>query len=217
MGLADAGLEAVREFQTGLDATKRPSHVRYFCFTGTRQTTTTHVLIRPGALGRLQAVKVEREDGGDGTVVTWSGYVPSLQCLFVGGEHGTIYQDVVLAREMASVLGQPGRLAGIPEVVDVTLRRKVVEPDSDVHVTIDFGQKPIGGFDGVLTIDPVTVDPATGKVTSIALSIRQHDVKYTGAGLQKMSVLLTAPSSSGVLSSSPCETTCTANRQTSTN
>jgi phospholipase A1 len=197
LGLLKTGLDAARDFQKGLDVTKRPGHVRYFCFAGTRQTTTTHVLIRPAGQNRLQAAKVEREDGGDGTVATWGAFLPGFQSLFVGGEHGTIYQDDVLTRELASVLGQPGVLAGIPAVVDVTVRRKVVEPGADVHVTIDFGH-PVSGFSGVLTVDPVTIDPNTGAATNIGNPISQHDVSYTGAGMQKMTVILTAPTRDGV-------------------
>ena len=72
LGLVEANLKAAQRFHAALDISRRPSHVRYFSFAGTRQTTATHVILRSKG-ETLEAEKIEQEDGGDGTVPTWSG------------------------------------------------------------------------------------------------------------------------------------------------
>ena len=190
LGLVEANLAAASGFHSGLDLGKRPAGIRYFCFAGTRQKTTTHVLLR--GEHQLRGDAIEEEDGGDGTVPTWSAFLPRLERQFVGGEHGTIYQDYGLRSVLATLLGKPKTLAGVPPRVAVTVRDRVVEPDDEVHVTINFG-KSIFDFSGVLTVERAQVDPVTGKAKAFDAPIDQSPVTYRGAGMEYMSLTISAP------------------------
>jgi pimeloyl-ACP methyl ester carboxylesterase len=192
LGLVGGNLAATRRFRAALDLGRRPPNVRYFCFTGTRQTTATHVLVRPGTGTRLRPDKVEEEDSGDGTVPTWSGFLPGLQRQFVSGEHGTIYQTSGLRRVLATVLGKPGTLAGVPERVEVSVRDRVVEPGHIVHVIVAFPQN-VADFSGVLTIERAHTDPVTGKAIAFDPPRAVHPVTYKGLGMEVMSLVFDAP------------------------
>src|SRR5262249_44791272 len=155
-----------------LDVSKCPPDVRYFCFSGTRQTTPTHVILRSSG-SRLEPVKIEQEDGGDGTVPTWSSFLRSVQRMFVGGEHGTIYHNRSLRRALGTLVGKEGYLKGVPEQIEVSLREKVVEPSDLVHVVIAF-DTGIQDFSGVLTIERVQIDQATGRVLGFDPLLEVH-------------------------------------------
>ncbi|HLO18170.1 MAG TPA: hypothetical protein VK206_25285, partial [Anaerolineales bacterium] len=163
LGLSKVNLKAAQQFQKSLDINKRPPNIRYFCFSGTRHSTTTHLMIRLLDAGLSQAEKVEIEDGGDGTVPTWSSFILGFQRMFVGAEHATIFRDRNLRQAMATLLGKDGLLAGVPEKTQVSLRDKVLEPEDIVHVTISF-LGDIQDFSGVLTVELADINAATGDV-----------------------------------------------------
>jgi pimeloyl-ACP methyl ester carboxylesterase len=192
LGLVAANIDAARRFRTGLDLARRPSHVRYFCFAGTRQTTATHVLLRPAGGGMLRPDAVEEEDGGDGTVPTWSGFTSALQRQFVGGEHGTIYHNNGLRTALATLLGKPGVLAGVPAHVEVAVRDRVVEPGDAVHVMVGFSQV-VQDFSGVLTIERAQADPVTGMAVAFDPPQQLYPVAYKGVGMETMALLFDAP------------------------
>lgn len=197
LGLQQANLESASRFRAALDKGRAPAHVRYFCFAGTRQTTATFVSLKAKAQGALESWKSEQEDGGDGTVPTWSSFLPGVQRLFVGGEHGTLYQDDGLRRALANVLGKPGRLAGVPPKLEVSLREKVVNPDAIVHVSITF-PTGIAAFTGYLTIERAKIDSATGAVMALDPPEQVQRVEYKGLGLETMSLVFKAPHMRGV-------------------
>ena len=192
LGLVQGNLQAAQQFHTALDFTKRPPHVRYFCFAGTRQTTATHVLIRSDG-----PEKIEQEDGGDGTVPTWSSFLSGFQRLFVGGEHGTLYHNRGLRRALATLLGKEGYLKGVPKEVEVALREKVVEPQDLVHVAITF-DAAIQDFSGVLTLERVQLDQGTGQIEGFGAPVQVHPVEFKGLGLEIMSLVFEAPNIRGV-------------------
>ena len=197
LGLVQANLQVAQRFHAALDFAKRPGHVRYFCFTGTRHTTAAHVIIRSLGANRSEAVKIEQEDSGDGTVPTWSSFLTGLQRMFVGGEHGTIYHNRSLRRTLATLLGKEGYLKGVPNEIEVALREKVVEPEDLVHVAITFGTG-IQDFSGVLTIERAQLNPETGLVEGFGTPIKIHPVEYKGLGLETMSLVFEAPNMRGV-------------------
>ena len=49
---------------------------------------------------------------------------PNVQRMFVGGDHGTIYQNRYLRRALGTLLGKVGYLEGVPEEVEVSLRER---------------------------------------------------------------------------------------------
>ena len=187
-----ANIDAAKRFRAGLDLAKRPSHVRYFCFAGTRQTTATHVLLRPAGGGRLRPDAIEEEDAGDGTVPTWSGFTSTLQRQFVGGEHGTIYQNNALRTTLGTLLGKPGVLASVPAHVEVAVRDPVVKPGDAVHVMVGFSQV-VQDFSGVLTIERAQTDPASGKAVAFDPPQQVYPVSYKGLGMETMALLFQAP------------------------
>jgi pimeloyl-ACP methyl ester carboxylesterase len=192
LGLVAANIDAAKRFRSGLDLVRRPSHVRYFCFAGSSQTTATHVLLRPAGGGKLRPDAIEEEDGGDGTVPTWSGFASSLQRQFVRGEHGTIYQSNGLRTALATLLGKPGLLAGVPAHVEVAVRDPVVEPGDMVHVMVGFSQV-VQDFSGVLTIERAQTDPTTGMAVAFDPPQQLYPVAYKGLGMETMALLFQAP------------------------
>ena len=196
LGLVDANLAAAQRFRGGLDVGRRPKGVRYFSFAGTQQATATYVLIRDAPGARLKPEAIEDDDGGDGTVPIWSGFLSGFQRQFVGGEHGTIYQNNGLRHVLGTLLGKPGTLAGIPDQVQVAVRDKVVEPEDIVHLSISFG-KSVRDFSGVLTIERAQTDPVSGMATGYEPPQAVFPVEYKGLGMEAMSLSLTAPDMPG--------------------
>lgn len=192
LGLVDANMAAAERFRSRLDVARRPANVRYFSFAGTQQATATHVLIRAAKGTRLRPDAIEDDDGGDGTVPVWSGFLPGLQRHFVGGEHGTMYQNNQLRSVLGTLLGKPHTLAGIPDQVQVAVRDKVVEPGDTVHLSISFG-KSLRDFSGVLTVERAQTDPVSGVVLGFDPPFSVNPVQYNGLGMEAMSLTLTAP------------------------
>lgn len=196
LGLVEANLESARRFHACLDLAHRPAEVRYYCFAGTRQTTATHILVRPSARTGLRPYAIEEENGGDGTVPTWSGMLSGLERQFVGGEHGTIYRTYGLRRVLAILLGKPGVLAGVPDKVEVFLRDRVVEPEDQVHIIISF-EGSVGDFSGVVTLERAQVDQATGEVVALDPPHQVYPVAHQGLGMEGMSLVFIAPNLPG--------------------
>jgi pimeloyl-ACP methyl ester carboxylesterase len=196
LGLVDANLAAAQRFRSGLDVGRRPAGVRYFSFAGTQQATANHVLIRAATGTRLKPVAIEDDDGGDGTVPIWSAFLPGLQRHFVGGEHGTIYQDNQLRHVLGTLLGRPGTLAWIPGKVQVAVRDKVVEPSDVVHLSISFGTN-LRDFSGVLTVERAQTDSVSGIATGFEPPQAVYPVEYKGLGMEAMSLTLPAPDMPG--------------------
>jgi hypothetical protein len=196
LGLIAANLAAAERFRAGLDAARRPAATRYFCFAGTRQSTATHAVVRPSGAARLQPFGIEDKDGGDGTVPTWSGFLPGIERKFVGGKHSRIYQNEILRHVLAVILGKPGLLAGIPDHVEVAVRDAVVEPEDAVHVAIGLGRS-IQDFDGVLTVERAQTDPASGKAVGFDPPQSVYPLEYKGVGVEALSLTFKAPARPG--------------------
>lgn len=196
LGLVAANMQAAERFRAGLDLSRRPAHVRYFAFSGTQQSTATHLVIRPRGGNRLEANPIETDDGGDGTVPIWSAFLPDLERLFVGGEHGTIYKDNGLRHVLRRLLGKRDTLAGIPDVVQLSIRDKVVEPEDIIHLSISFG-KSIRDFSGVLTIERAQTDANDVPTGVYEPPQAVNPVQYKGLGMEAMSLTVTAPDMPG--------------------
>ena len=197
LGLVRENLEATIRFHAGLNYSNRPNNVRYFCFAGTRQATATHIMLHPLSNTRFEPVKIEQEDGGDGTVPTWSGFLPSIQRMFVGGEHGTLYQNRTLRRTLGALLGKEEYLMGVPKEIEVNLREKVVEPNDLVHVALTFDMG-IQNFTGVLTIERAQINPESGQVECFGPISTVHSVEYKGLSLETIFLVFEAPNICGV-------------------
>jgi pimeloyl-ACP methyl ester carboxylesterase len=198
LGLVAAHLDAARAFHGRLDATRRPDAVRYFCFSGTRQTTATLVHIYQAGAG-FGVRKIELEGGGDGTVPVWSSTLPGMQSLPVGGEHSVIYKTRELRRTLAILLGAPPQVAasfapGATEV-EVSLRERVSEPRRVVHValTMEGGSSDL---DGELRVEQAEVPP--GAPAPVFHPVQSYPIRYAGLAAETLGLLLEAPAQPGL-------------------
>jgi pimeloyl-ACP methyl ester carboxylesterase len=195
LGLNPDSVEAARAFHATLDPMRRPAGVRYFCFSGTRLTTTAFTkFTRTGAGYRVK--KVERDASGDGTVPFWSSTLPGVQCLAVGGEHSAIYKDRELRRILAALLGQPGHLGPLPfestgpPTVDVTVREKVLGAGQQLHLTLnpDTG---VTVLDGEVRVERADDPAGTSPVfTPIGAPLR---IRYEGPLAESVGLIVDAP------------------------
>jgi len=196
LNLVPKNLAAAKTFHSKLSLGKRPPGVRYFCFAGTRQKTATYVRLQKRTTGFL-AVKVEQEDGGDGTVPSWSSFFSRVERYFCGGEHGTIYQNNDLRRILGTILSREGVLAGIPDETQLAIRDKVVEPADEVHASISFPGK-LEDFSGVITVERVQIDPTTEATTIVTPPVSAFPIAYKGVGVESLSIKFPAPDKRGM-------------------
>jgi pimeloyl-ACP methyl ester carboxylesterase len=195
LGLVSKNLQAAVEFRSGLDLRRRPSHVRYFYFAGTRQSTMMAVgLLRVGSKYRTRPL--DRQDAGDGTVPSWSAVLSAVQGEPVGGEHSTIYRNGSLRRTLAGLLGAPGVLAAVEDVVEVAVRERVIEPDETVHATLAF-PRAMGKLEGDLRLDRAQVDQS-GSVSGFAPFETPRAIRYEGVEAETLGLAFPAPSVRGI-------------------
>lgn len=193
--LVKANLDSVRTFHSKLDLNKCPKNVRYFFFVGTRQTTISSVRLRQLTAG-YEVRRTEFEDAGDGTVPSWSGTITGIQGQPVGGEHGEIYKNNDLRRTMAVLLGKAGVLAApLGQLVEVSLRERVVYPDNTVHVALTFSAA-LSTVNGELRIEKAILD-ASGNLTGYASPDKSYPIQYSGLAAEKLGLTVTAPNVRG--------------------
>jgi pimeloyl-ACP methyl ester carboxylesterase len=194
LGLVPDNLSAARDFHATLDAARRPAHVRYFCFVGTRQTTISAVTLL-GVDSIYRVAKVEAEDAGDGTVPVQSGTMAGVQSRAVGGEHGTIYKSDELRATLAALLGKPGALRAEPTGVEVAVRDRVARPGSTVRIALSLAT-PQRTVEGELRLERAHFDAS---YTSATFELAEaHPIRYSGLGIEKVGVALVAPPTNGL-------------------
>jgi hypothetical protein len=193
--LSEASLNAAQTFHQGLDVTKRPPGVRYFCFAGTRQTTATVArVLRQAPKYRLR--KVELESAGDGTVPFWSSTLSGLQNLAVGGEHSVLYKNGDLRRTLGFLLGAPGVLAATPERIDVVVRERVCEPQDSVHaiLTLAGGATELDGEIRVERAEMLGID----RIGPFRPTGPAKPIRYRGLAADTLGVVFNAPTIPGI-------------------
>ena len=194
LGLSQENIGAAVQFHAKLNLGRRPDHVRYFFFAGTRQKTVSEVRIRLSQIGsRVRAE--QREDAGDGTVPLWSGCQSGVQMAPVGGEHGDIYKDGKLQQILAVLLGKAGALAAALPRMELSLRDPVLIPAEQTRAVLDFRQVA-NQLDGRVNIVRI-VDGKGNLLPSPVISATQP-VKYTGIGIDRLSLEVTAPDFTGL-------------------
>jgi pimeloyl-ACP methyl ester carboxylesterase len=200
LGLSAPNLQSALDFHAKLDISKRPKvngkPMRYFFFTGTRQSThsAVKVLDKETNPKSYEVVTWELEDAGDGTVPIWSASITGVQGQPVGGEHSTIYRNGLLLQTLGALLGKPGVLAPAPVSVEVALRERVVDMGRPVHCALTFGQV-VNKLDGQLTIEKAAMDPQGNVVFSAPVSV--HKLAYTGLNMEKLNLVFNAPNANG--------------------
>jgi pimeloyl-ACP methyl ester carboxylesterase len=196
-GLSIAGLRAAKAFYAGLDPSKRPAHVRYFCYSGTRLTTNTNSLARTGTA--FNPSKIERDDGGDGTVPFWSSALTGLPCLAIGGEHSALYKDRDVRLTMPTLLGvsggvMPAMAMAATNAVQVAVRDKVVEPGQAVSMTLTPAT-PGQSMNGNLRVEKAQdmTDPAT----TYRRVGQPLPIRYRGPAVASFALVAHAPTKPG--------------------
>ena len=199
LGLVLDNVAAAAAFHGTLDPAKRPAHVRYFCFSGTRHATAAFAAFTRSGAG-YEVRKVERDDGGDGTVPFWSSILPGVQCLSVGGEHSVIYKDREVRRTLAALLGRPGEFgplafeaAAVP-ALDVTVRDRVVEPGDMVRLVLS-PKTGLGRIDGELRLERAA-DPTRDNPEFVPYGPPLR-VEYQGPLADSLGLLVEAPGEPG--------------------
>jgi hypothetical protein len=200
LGLNQVNVDAAKEFHSRLDATRRPANVRYFFFIGTRQVTAATVHMQEITADSVETDEVE--DGGDGTVPAWSGSMTGFQSQMVGGEHGTIYKNRGLKRTLAALLGRPGVLAAEVPTFEMALRDTVIEPGSEVHITLSFPRR-LSEVKGELRTEHAQTDGA-GHVSYIPIGV-VHRIDYQGLAAEKLGLVFAGPDVRGIYRVTLCE------------
>lgn len=196
LGLVDTNLRSAERFHATLDLNRRPRHVRYFFFAGTRQTTISSVQITLSMGGAgVRVMRVDRDDAGDGTVPIWSSSQSGIQMEPVGGEHGELYKNRTLKQALGTLLGKPGVLAARDENPEVSVLNKVLEPGDTTQVTLDFPKnttKAEGELRMRRTVDNAGVSQPKAPVVST------YPIAYSGAPIDHLAILIKAPQYTGI-------------------
>jgi pimeloyl-ACP methyl ester carboxylesterase len=188
-GLSPQNLAAARAFHSRLDLAKRPGHVRYFFFVGTQHVTITEARHTKLAAD-VRIDRIEREDGGDGTVPTWSGSHSRVQGAAVSGEHGELYKSGDLLQVLATLLGKQGVLAAALQEAELTLRDPVVLPDDETRAVLTLAQ-PAERIEGELRVSRMM--NAEGNRIDPPAALPAMGVEYHGAPVDRISIQLHAP------------------------
>ena len=193
--LSRDNLDATIRFHEKLDLSKKPPHVRYFCFVGTEQRTINEVqvILSRGPIDGVQ--KSERKDAGDGTVPFWSGTLSGLQSVAVSGEHGELYKTAELKQILGILLDAETLMEAVGDMPEISFRLKVVTPGASVHAVIDFPRGTVR-VAGDLLLRP-EVD-AAGNLQPGAPAALTLPITYQGPPIDHLEVLVTAPEFAGV-------------------
>jgi hypothetical protein len=167
LGLADWGIKAAQDFRTGLKSTHTPLEVRYFCFVGTRLKTSWAVDVTDTGSAGLSLDSRKIDDGGDGTVPTWSAYLPGAQSLAVDGEHLDMLNDGDLRGTLALLLERHAQgaayFAAVATTSSVRLGEKLVFAGSVVRAEVRVSS--LEDTAGELRVDRVD---AASRFTTVA-------------------------------------------------
>lgn len=185
--LTPENLQSARAFRSHLTG-RAPQGVRYFCFTGTRMRTITHVRVQ----AELRIAGEEADDAGDGTVPSWSGGLPGVQGQFVGGEHGTIYKNRDLLRTLGGLLGVKNTLAADMSDTQIAIRDKVMEPKATAHLSLSF--PAVTDLTGEVVIQRVMMKDGVEH----AADIKTAPLKYQGMGAETLGLTFEAPQDPGL-------------------
>lgn len=194
LGLSVANLESAASFHKGLDSSRRPQEIRYFCFVGTRQETPSYASA-DFTQAKPETRVVSLDDGGDGTVPSWSASIPGMQQLAVGGDHGTLYKTPMVRSVLGALLGKPGVLAEVGAAYRISVRDEVVTPQSPLAVVV-FSRARIRALAADLVVTKLTgVDASPLTQTQ---EVGRYPLHYSGEKLDSLAVILDAPEHAGV-------------------
>lgn len=191
LGLSTANLASAAAFHASLDVVKRPQHVDYFCFVGTRQGTISNVRFDFASAAKSLPAPVETEDGGDGTVPSWSASFTGMQQLLVGGDHGSLYKPNEVLKALASLLGKGGVLAAmaVGGAIRLSIRDEVVVPKQLEPLVLFLSSRTT--LDAELVVRKLTGED--GVPLAKPAEINRSPVRYSGPAIDSMALEFTAP------------------------
>jgi hypothetical protein len=202
LGLNSANVESARAFHAALDVARRPAHVQYFCFVGTRQPTIANVQGafprdgQPANGGALRVDGIDLPDAGDGTVPSWSASFAGMQQLAVGGEHGSLYQVPEVQRTVGALLGKDGVLAvGLVPEYRLTLSVQVAVPEQALQVLL-LARQPHGEVRAEVLVTKLA--GSDGKALAAPAELARHPLAYNGAPVASLSLVVPAPKFAGI-------------------
>lgn len=197
LGLVPKNLAAAAAFHAALDTAKRPEHVTYFCFVGTRQSTIANVQGNFAQPQHLQPTGVEIADGGDGTVPSWSSSFVGMQQLAVGGDHGGLYKNPEVLRTLGALLGKQGVLSSEikPNLVRISVRDEVVQADAPEPIVL-FMNKPRSELQAELVFRKLT--GSDGALLENPQALPALAVAYKGASIDSLSLTVGSPTYAGI-------------------
>ncbi|MEJ2534069.1 MAG: hypothetical protein P8008_00965, partial [Gammaproteobacteria bacterium] len=157
-------------YRNALDGGTRPPGVRYFSLVGTRKKTCTGIIVdTAGGAPTLAVEEIERDDGGDGTVPLWSGWLAGEQGLAVGGQHSMLYLDATVRNALKVLLGcQSSQSMEARTDLELDLGQLVFALGDPIEAAVRIGaatqQAPL-----YLTLWKAELDPAnkTGRFRSV--------------------------------------------------
>jgi hypothetical protein len=184
LDLIGENLDSAVNFHRTLDPKRKPSHVRYFFFVGSHETTTSSVKARLNAAKLSQRIaKVDRDDAGDGTVPIWSAMLTGIQSEQVGGVHSEIYKNQTLLDVLGTLLGGPTVLSAKGTEPELWVRHKVYDLGKDVDLTLELPSGTIA-IDGELRVARHSND--------VMVPVRAMPVRYSGPAIDHLALLLPA-------------------------
>ncbi len=191
LGLSTANLASAAAFHARLDVARRPPGVDYFCFVGTRQGTISNVRFDFASAAGSSPGPVETEDGGDGTVPSWSASFAGMQQQLVGGDHGSLYKPREVLQALASLLGKGGVLAAmaVGNVIRLSVRDEVVLPRQIEPLVLFLSSRTSLGAE--LVVRKITGED--GVPLPAAAEISRSPVQYTGPAIDSMALEFTTP------------------------
>ncbi|KVU59551.1 hypothetical protein E2P84_12445 [Burkholderia cepacia] len=196
LGLSALNLANAAAFHAALDVARRPKGVDYFCFVGTRQRTISNVRHDFANAADTMPKLVEAEDGGDGTVPSWSASFAGMQQMLVGGDHAGLYKPREVLMTIASLLGKPGVLAAMPVRDDIrlSLHDEVAAPKQVLALALFLSRR--AKLDAELVIRKRT--ESDGKSLEPPVEISRSPVRYDGPPVDSITVEIVAPRFPGV-------------------
>ena len=190
LGLSSANLDKTTAFHAALNIANQPAGVDYFCFVGTRQKTVSNIRYDFNNYEYTPPPIVETEDGGDGTVPSWSASVSGMQQLLVGGDHGSLYKPKEVLRDLAFLLGKGGVLAGsADDAIRISVHDEVVLPLQQVSLILFISDRT--SLDADIVVHKL-IDQDGGILENPA-KIYGFAVKYSGPAASSISLKFIAP------------------------
>jgi len=130
LDLVDTNISIAKSFWSHLDAGNKPDFIDYLTLVGTSLET----IVRNSWAGGTQGLlPIERRDGGDGTVPSFSAVLPNVPQVYSRKSHVRVFEDRGFRRLLYQVLGAPTGV--LPYSVG-----DEIAPDEATRVALSIGQ-----------------------------------------------------------------------------